>query len=61
MATFRAGCQTGGSIGLAHAAAGSGALTRWSLENDVVDEIDLLIVPVVVGQGMRLFAASGRM
>jgi dihydrofolate reductase len=39
---------------------GSGALTRWLLENDLVDEINLLIVPVVVGQGMRLFPASGR-
>jgi dihydrofolate reductase len=38
---------------------GSGALTRWLLANDLVDEINLLIVPVVVGQGMRLFPASG--
>jgi dihydrofolate reductase len=34
---------------------GSGALTRWLLENEIVDEINLLIVPVVVGQGTRLF------
>jgi riboflavin biosynthesis pyrimidine reductase len=34
---------------------GSGALTRWLLENDLVDETNLLIVPVVVGQGTRLF------
>ena len=33
---------------------GSGVLTRWLLENDLVDEINLLIVPVVVGQGTRL-------
>jgi dihydrofolate reductase len=38
---------------------GSGALTRWLLENDLVDEMNLLIVPVVVGQGTRLFPASG--
>jgi dihydrofolate reductase len=38
---------------------GSGALTRWLLENDLVDEINLLIVPVIVGQGMRLFPDSG--
>jgi dihydrofolate reductase len=38
---------------------GSGALTRWLLENDLVDEINLLIVPVVVGQGTRLFPADG--
>ena len=29
---------------------GSGALTRWLLENDLVDEMNLLIVPVVVGR-----------
>jgi len=38
---------------------GSGALTRWLLENDLVDEMNLLIVPVVVGQGMRLFPENG--
>jgi dihydrofolate reductase len=38
---------------------GSGTLTRWLLENDLVDEMNLLIVPVVVGQGMRLFPDNG--
>src|SRR5207237_3599010 len=38
---------------------GSGALTRWLLENKLVDEINLLIVPVVVGQGTRLFPDAG--
>ena len=38
---------------------GSGALIRWLLDNQLVDEITLLTVPVVVGQGTRLFRDSG--
>jgi dihydrofolate reductase len=38
---------------------GSGALIRWLLENGLVDEITLLIVPVVLGQGTRLFPGTG--
>src|SRR5882724_3647802 len=38
---------------------GSGALIRWLLENDLVDEINLLIVPVILGQGTRLFPDAG--
>jgi dihydrofolate reductase len=38
---------------------GSGALVRWLLANDLVDQLDLLIFPVVVGQGTRLFPDSG--
>jgi dihydrofolate reductase len=38
---------------------GSGALTRWLLENELVDEVTLLTYPVVIGQGTRLFPDTG--
>ena len=38
---------------------GSIKLVRWLLENDLVDEMNLLVVPVVVGQGTRLFPDTG--
>ena len=38
---------------------GSGALVRWLLERDLVDEMTLLIVPVILGQGARLFPEAG--
>jgi len=38
---------------------GSGTLIRWLLGNDLVDQITLIIVPVVLGQGTRLFPDTG--
>ena len=38
---------------------GSGVLVRWLLANGLVDQLDLLIYPVIIGQGTRLFADSG--
>jgi dihydrofolate reductase len=38
---------------------GSGALIRWLLGNRLVDEMNLLVCPVVVGQGTRLFPDNG--
>jgi len=38
---------------------GSGALIRWLLDHDLVDEINLLIIPVILGQGTRLFPDAG--
>ena len=38
---------------------GSGALVRWLLADQLVDELTLLVCPVVVGQGTRLFPDTG--
>lgn len=38
---------------------GSGSLIRWLLDNHLVDEMNLIIFPVVVGQGTRLFPDTG--
>jgi dihydrofolate reductase len=37
----------------------SGDLLRWLLERDLVDELNLRIYPVVVGDGLRLFPEKG--
>ena len=36
---------------------GSGVLLRWLLERDLVDELNLRIYPVIVGDGLRLRGA----
>ena len=38
---------------------GSGALIRWLLANDIVDEMNLFVCPVILGQGTRLFPDVG--
>jgi dihydrofolate reductase len=38
---------------------GSGVLLRWLLDRDLVDELNLRLVPVVVGDGLRLFPDRG--
>ena len=38
---------------------GSVALARWLIENNLADEVALLVCPVVVGQGTRLFPDTG--
>jgi dihydrofolate reductase len=38
---------------------GSGVLVRWLLEQGLVDELTLIVVPAILGQGTRLFPESG--
>jgi len=38
---------------------GSGQLVRFLLERDLVDRLNLLVFPVIVGAGRRLFPESG--
>lgn len=38
----------------------AGALFRWLLEHDLVDEFILHLYPVVVGDGLRLFPERGQ-
>lgn len=44
--------EPGKNIGVA----GSPTLARWLLQNDLLDELILMIHPVVAGSGKRLFA-----
>lgn len=47
--------QRGGELLLV----GSTQLARWLLENELVDEINLVQFPVIVGEGKRLFPQNG--
>ena len=38
---------------------GSGELVKFLLENDLIDQLNLLVFPVIVGAGRRLFPDSG--
>jgi dihydrofolate reductase len=38
---------------------GSGTLVTWLLREGLLDQLDLLLFPVVVGHGKRLFAGEG--
>jgi dihydrofolate reductase len=38
---------------------GSGRLVQYLLDNDLVDRLNLLVFPVIVGAGRRLFADEG--
>jgi dihydrofolate reductase len=44
--------RTDGDIGMA----GSATLVRWLLANGLLDDLNLMIHPIAVGHGQRLFA-----
>ncbi|WP_020502002.1 dihydrofolate reductase family protein [Sciscionella marina] len=46
---------TPGAIGIS----GSATLVRWLLANGLLDELNLMVHPIAVGEGQRLFDAVG--
>jgi dihydrofolate reductase len=48
--------QPGRGIGMS----GSSTLVGWLLQQGLLDQLDLLVFPVVVGEGKRLFGEPGR-
>jgi dihydrofolate reductase len=49
--------QPGKNIGVL----GSGALVRWLLANDLLDELSIAVFPIVLGGGKRLFGDDGEL
>lgn len=47
--------QPGGGIGMS----GSSSLVAWLLGEGLLDQLDLLVFPVVIGTGKRLFSEPG--
>ena len=47
--------QPGQNIGMS----GSSTLVSWLLRHDLLDQLDLLVFPVVIGSGKRLFSEPG--
>ena len=47
--------QGGGDIGMS----GCATTVRWLLANDLLDELHLLVHPIAVGKGQRLFTDTG--
>jgi dihydrofolate reductase len=47
--------QPGKDIGIV----GSGALVRWLLREELLDELSLMVHPIVLGRGKRLFEEGG--
>jgi dihydrofolate reductase len=47
--------QPGGTISIS----GSPTLVGWLLRQGLLDELDLLVMPVIVGSGRRLFEGEG--
>ena len=39
---------------------GSPGLVRWLINNDLLDELNLLVHPIVVGSGKRLFTEDSQ-